>query len=790
MMLNARLSKASDNLLLGCAVIIVLMFVKADDRPTGYLFYTSNVINLNLNQTTYTIGCTINHTGSVETDAISRDLTMLDLRRIPYVTEVINDTTIIHKMNLQNNGSCGVKEFICRLNRSMIDSRTFYVGKPPPPIQPIDFKCISYNRKRLLCQFNRQYSCRLVTDYHLSMIRLNSHNTCNLTDNGTTLSFDSNSDTCVFSSGHRSLSFMIEATNIIGKTESMLIVDHFDIVQPEKPSNLHVSSLEVTSANITWSMSYMLYNLNRSFEIEFNLISKYDVHTSFKNIILTKNQQLMHQFKDLFAFTNYTLKMRARVVPKSERHFEDEYWSEWASVSFHTKACPPYEPPRVFPGAYSFKERRENLVTVVVYWEQVPEYHHNGPGFGYAIYARSNTGHNLTVNNLNNGVALFQKARTDEVYNVYFSSYNNEGRSENINIMKVYPHLDAYQPKIRRMFYNDSYHLQWFPADNAENLSNYTIMYCTYSTTGSCHGSIQFDTLPANATSYVLNSNKPLTFALAVNYQWHSSELTWPMCTVSPASTVNQITFKFSDITEHSLVLHLQLSCMDQYLIDQLNVRYWPTKDYENMVNQTYLPYNTIILINDLLIDTDYEVVVTAYDDRGHTSEAKSSVRTKNKEFLVELLLFLLFGMLVMAFIATTATRRVKKIMNIKVEIPTGLLGIDEVPYHNKPLAEEFGYLPELFNDTIELEKLSSSDDKSNLEKPDLSCPSNQEHLSLANGSNPAIQRLGTSNNYIKPSNMVNLRKSITSRGENHSSGGSSGYVDVNLLINQQRLDR
>lgn len=46
----------------------------------------------------------------------------------------------------------------------------------------------------------------------------------------------------------------------------------------------------------------------------------------------------------------------------------------------------------------------------------------------------------------------------------------------------------------------------------------------------------------------------------------------------------------------------------------------------------------------------------------------------------MQLALFLLFGMLVMGFITTTATRKVKKIMNIKVEIPSGLLGIYETP--------------------------------------------------------------------------------------------------------------
>ncbi|EAT48648.1 AAEL000309-PA [Aedes aegypti] len=454
--------------------------------------------------------------------------------------KIVNDTTIIHKVDLRNGDEstlCGVRSYICRLNRSLIAMRSIYVARPPPAIKPADFKCISYNRKRLVCQFQRDNSCGLYTEYNLSMIRLSSQSVCNLTDNGTMLSFDSSSDTCVFSSGHRTLTFRIEGTNKIGKTESTHLVDHFDIVRPEEPSDLDVSFLDITSVNLTWSMSFLLYNLNRSFEVEFHLITKHGVIQTFVNLSLSKDKKIMHHFEDLYAFTSYELRMRVRVIPKSERNFEEDYWSEWSSIEFQTKPCKPYEAPRILSGAYSFKERRENLVTIEVYWEQIPEHRYNGPGFGYGIYALSQS-----------------------------------------------------------------------------------------------------------------------------------------------ATSISQISFKLTDITEQSFTLRLQLSCMDQSLIDRYDVRYWPTLKRDAMRNQTFRPYDTVIPIENLVIDTEYEVIVTAYDDRGNTFEASSSVRTKDKDILMQLALFLLFGMLVMGFITTTATRKVKKIMNIKVEIPSGLLGIYETP--------------------------------------------------------------------------------------------------------------
>lgn len=830
-------------------MVFLFRLVKADERPTGYLFYTSDVINLDLNQTSYIVGCTVNSTGGVGTDMNIQNLMILDARRNPYLTEIVNDTTIIHKVDLRNGDEstlCGVRSYICRLNRSLIAMRSIYVARPPPAIKPADFKCISYNRKRLVCQFQRDNSCGLYTEYNLSMIRLSSQSVCNLTDNGTMLSFDSSSDTCVFSSGHRTLTFRIEGTNKIGKTESTHLVDHFDIVRPEEPSDLDVSFLDITSVNLTWSMSFLLYNLNRSFEVEFHLITKHGVIQTFVNLSLSKDKKIMHHFEDLYAFTSYELRMRVRVIPKSERNFEEDYWSEWSSIEFQTKPCKPYEAPRILSGAYSFKERRENLVTIEVYWEQIPEHRYNGPGFGYGIYALSQSGQKLSTNGSNNGVATFQKTKVDEQYTVYLYSYNEEGRSDNTNIIHIYPHEFKYQPKIKRMLYNESYQLQWFPADEMENLSNYTIMYCSYSTTGTCHGSIKFDTLPADATSYFLNMTKPLTFALAANYHTYSSELTWPLCTISPATSISQISFKLTDITEQSFTLRLQLSCMDQSLIDRYDVRYWPTLKRDAMRNQTFRPYDTVIPIENLVIDTEYEVIVTAYDDRGNTFEASSSVRTKDKDILMQLALFLLFGMLVMGFITTTATRKVKKIMNIKVEIPSGLLGIYETPIQLNSFQEESEFQPisegleleelsngenhqfvkkqnhcfpsnweqsnqspsqlpfdgmpvqvntvqekcrpENFINAIEMEELSPSEEKpflkvkSILKKPEQICPPNHSEKPK-----PTVQ-IVTGDNYIKPSQMPCMMDPTEVMPPIARENSPSGYVDVKLMRNQHRV--
>ncbi|XP_065075262.1 cytokine receptor-like isoform X2 [Ochlerotatus camptorhynchus] len=684
--------------------------------------------------------------------------------------------------------------------------KTIPVARPPPAIKPSDFKCISHNRKFLTCEFKRQNSCRFPTNYKLSMNRLGLLNDCELNDNVSMLSFDSRSETCMFSAGHKNISFLVDSENIVGKTETTIIVNHYDIVRPSAPTSLQVPFVNSTSIQATWDLSIMLLNLDREIEFEFLMISKYGNNTSFKNMTFEKGVPMVHQFNDLHAFTSYELKIRARVVPKSVRNYEDEYWSDGSSVRIRTKACRPYQAPRTAPGTYRFKERSNKLATVEVYWELVPEYLHNGPGFGYDVFAVSESGQRFNASHpVNpNGVATFQNIKANERYTVHLSSYNHEGRSENVSLIPIYPPKVSYDPKIKRILFNDSYHLQWFSGGEPEHLSNYTVMHCIFSATGSCQNSIHIVTLPPNATSYSINSTKPLNFALAANYRSYSSELSWMQCIVPTPSNISRLTFNLTDVTEHSVTLRISLSCTDQSLVERYEVRYWPKMDKSLEKNMTKRPYDLVIKIDDLMKDTEYMVNVTAFDEHGIPHTDSYSVRTSERDILLQLIMFLLFGILAMAIMTTTATRRVKKMMNIKFDIPLGLLGIDEMPMDSSQRIYAGDEIEStvLFSESLENDKLMplapfDLDDavqsvkvKSILKKPDETVHDKHSCLSELLEKQKATVQIVTGTDYVQPLQMLSIKDQAKQDlpGSENRSSGSSGYVDVNLMMKQQMI--
>lgn len=790
-------------------VWMVLSNVIADQRPAGYLFYTASVINLDSNETSYMVGCSLNHT-DISGNVSSRHLVITNLKGAPYETEVINDTSITHIVNFQVSDEstiCGSREYVCRLNRTLIGMKTISVARPPPAIKSSDFRCISHNRKYLTCEFRRQDSCRFTTNYKLSMNRLGLISSCELTEDGSTLSFDSRSETCIFSAGHKNISFLIGGANIVGATEATIVVDHYDIVKPSAPKNLRVSFVNSTSVQVTWDPNMMLINLDRDIEFEFLMTSKYDSESSFRNMTSSKDACIVHEFDDLYAFTSYELKMRSRVVPKSVRNFEDKYWSDWSSVQVVTKPCRPYQAPRMAPGAYSFKERREGLTSVDIYWEPTPEYLHNGPGFDYDVFAISQSGHRYNSSDPvhPSGVATFRSMKADEQYTIHLSSYNNEGRSEDVSRIDIYPPEDAYDPKIKGVLFNDSYHLQWFPVDDPEHLSSYTIMHCTFSATGSCRSSIRITTLPPNASVYSIHSSKPLNFALAANYRFYSSELSWMQCIVPTPHNISRMTVKLTDVTEHSATLRLFLSCTDQSLVERYEVRYWPKLEKHLERTMTKRPYETVFKIDDLIVDTDYVVNVTVYDEEGIPHRYSHSVRTRDRDILLQLIIILLFGILVMAVMTTTVTRRVKQMMNIKVDIPIGLLGIDEMPVNFSQSDDQYNAYEEI-NANVLFSELSEKDEfamdnpfdpddqvqsskvKSILKKPDEAIHDNHAYLPEHLEKEKSHTVIG--NEYVQPSKMLPVRdllKQDLSVSRDRSSN-SSGYVDVNVILKQQMI--
>ncbi|XP_058814384.1 cytokine receptor-like [Topomyia yanbarensis] len=645
----------------------------------GNVFKSASEIDLQLNVTSYTVGCKLESTGN---DVNSQFLGLYLVNK-KIESQIINATTIITEVDLQPSNEsevCGVKTYVCKLNQTIVHSTTVFVGRAPTRIDPADFKCVSENREFLWCEFPRNDHCDLNTLYKLSMIRHHVQSECALEGRlGDRMRFDSRSDTCLYSAGHRSFTFELESLNVIGRTDMEFHINHYDLVRPAAPKLLQVINITTTRVDIAWNLNARLLNLDRKFEYQFLLVSEYGLEqSSFVTKSFDVAEKNYHTIENLSPYTGYELSVRVRVVSIAPRNAENEYWSDWSSAKFRTKACKPHQTPVTAPGAYSLKEIKGDFVTAEVYWQQVSPLLHNGPGFSYNVSAISTEGERFHPTSMSNETALFHQLKIG-YYLVQISCYNREGPSDDFNVIEIFPPAEGLKPTIRKILLDDEFHqLSWYSVPNLEYLLNYTVIYCNFTATGSCRDAIKFAVLPPTETTFNITSERVLNFAVAAHYRNYSSDLAWQKCVVSSVTGIAQPKFSFTDISANSFVLRMNNSCTDRSLVQRYGISVWTADDATLVQTMGFDPYVTVIPIGNLKSSTEYNVTVAAYDDSETPQQTTAVVRTIHSGVFLHSLFYSLGVIVVLIGVSINTSRKVKKMMNIKVDIPLGLMGIDE----------------------------------------------------------------------------------------------------------------
>uniref|UniRef100_A0A8D8MXT7 Leukemia inhibitory factor receptor n=1 Tax=Culex pipiens TaxID=7175 RepID=A0A8D8MXT7_CULPI len=312
----------------------------------------------------------------------------------PTLSQILNESTIVavQQVNGAALESCGVRKYICYSGGSGLDVARITVGWIPAKILPAEIRCISEDLRDLRCEVPIKRPCDLETSYKMMMNYRFGSSLCSVEVVGGSLVYDSSDENqrCMYRNGLEVLRFELEVINAIGSRVMSFELNNYDLVRPGPVGRLRVTNVTSRDLETRWIEEMSLDHLQRTFEYQFQLISDYGSNIS----TVEKTPTMIYQYsvKNLQPFTNYTLKVRLRLVPNSPRSFDDQYWSEWSSVSFKTLASKPDQAPKTVPGAFSFKAWHGKLVTFDVYWEHIPEYLQNGPGFRYNVSAVSDTG--------------------------------------------------------------------------------------------------------------------------------------------------------------------------------------------------------------------------------------------------------------------------------------------------------------------------------------------------------------------------------------------------------------
>lgn len=89
---------------------------------------------------------------------------------------------------------------------------------------------------------------------------------------------------------------------------------------------------------------------------------------------------------DLYAYWTYWVKVKV----KSKAVDDDNFWSDECIESYKTKPQEPKRAPQAPLGSFYIDSSETHLQ---LYWEEMPNFEHSGPGFHYIVNEKNEKGH-------------------------------------------------------------------------------------------------------------------------------------------------------------------------------------------------------------------------------------------------------------------------------------------------------------------------------------------------------------------------------------------------------------
>ncbi|XP_053689163.1 cytokine receptor-like isoform X2 [Sabethes cyaneus] len=530
----------------------------------------------------YNINCTLNRSDPETEKFTSSDL-MFYIKDAPVSQDhvrIVNETTI--QLNIHNS-PVNVIQYICKLNNTKgVDMRSVFVGYKPYNVT--NFKCRSENWQKMNCSFEQAYN-PIPTKFDLSF-RFDTSPvdfTCPLEgqfNNTWKCSIDLDSS---YRQSHELYYFMLESSNIFGKNRQNFVVNNFNNVIPEAPSECTVSNITSNSAVLKWSISYKLQTFRRDFVFQVKMLSIYD-NGAWKTIDVSQIKRTLTNYtlpieNLMYADVRYDVRIRMKTATAEDI---EEMWSNYSSCLFNTLPKKPDNPPEVAVGGFEINAYND----IFVYWKEIPRSKHNSAiGFRYKITEIRKNG--VPISNVTegrNGSTMQQfKNMTDGNYTFIIRSSNSEGDSMQYSKLLIPSKIYRIpKPEIVKLLSDSGRYLLSWKATHEQILkvTSYTVFWCNSSSNSpnDCNGSINFVYVDADQLSYELsNVSSTLNFAVAANSKELSSGMVWASCTATQKNDIGKLkTIWIPSMQSTYIDLEWKLECGDSAIVEGYKIIYCP----------------------------------------------------------------------------------------------------------------------------------------------------------------------------------------------------------------------
>ncbi|XP_071454335.1 cytokine receptor isoform X2 [Hetaerina americana] len=381
--------------------------------------------------------------------------------------------------------------------------------------------------------------------------------------------------------------FTINGRNALGNMSAMNSkFHHYAHIIPAKPENLRVLNRTLSSILLKWDVPLPLPvfppGLIQKVEYQHQWMPGDIWQVANTSHLKMQNGSYVYNFTNIeYAYTVYDI----RVYMKSAVATGDGWWSQPANITPCTLPTIPGAAPKTDIGSFEVAGGLPNR-DVYIYWQEIPEYLHNGPNFEYKIIEIHENGikRHLIPSEMTRTYAKF-KGLTFNSYTFTIVSSNSEGYS--MESSQVYIPSQTDSPgdpaSFTKIAFGDGiYELSWKHPNDQDNIINYTIFWCSndrdrpYQCAGYLNWTyVSSDTQIINIT---VPEDKIYQFAISANTKSASSGMVWASCTVIHQKAVGKMKNIWTGRLGSTYIeLAWKLECSDRIgLVEGYRIHYCP----------------------------------------------------------------------------------------------------------------------------------------------------------------------------------------------------------------------
>lgn len=401
------------------------------------------------------------------------------------------------------------------------------------------------------------------------------------------------------------LYFRLNSENVFGTYVENFQQDHFEIVRPDAPLNMHIINKSQDEIVIGWvppkGFQYGEFKHGLHYQLSYrnsHSPDKWKIRELGKDVI-------QYTLTGLIPYVNYVIQVHCRsskVDPEVE-----EMWSKFTQISCRTNADVPYLVPIIRSEAFE-----QNIMylerSITLYWQPVPEENYNGQDFYYMIVCQidysSHSERTIAVKRVEGYVTTyrFDHLTLKVPYKFILYSINKEGRSENSSQVFV-DSVENTIPKPTNItavnYVNGTHTLQWSYPKGKVSVTSYTVFWCNNPKPRpfTCTHPVSWKTLKADENAITFDFEKDLSyqFAVAANSAKATSGMEWALCIVSVDKPLDKLVIDAYAYDESTLIVKWTSTCKAQKkVIQEYIVQYC-----QSSLNHTCLePYKQVI-VND-----------------------------------------------------------------------------------------------------------------------------------------------------------------------------------------------